>query len=108
MENKTVYHDMGYLMAESLGLISEYNSRSELRQQLRGRGIVSFDADGEGPARDISPGEKPTPEPTPKPKPKPPTKKKVIRKKKKKASKPPTDRQIAQLHRGPNASPYGG
>ncbi len=23
MENKTVYHDMGYLMAESLGLISE-------------------------------------------------------------------------------------
>jgi hypothetical protein len=108
MENKTVYHDMGYLMAESLGLISEYNSRSELRQQLRGRGIASFDADGEGPARDISPGEKPTPEPTPKPKPKPPTKKKVIRKKKKKASKPPTDRQIAQLHRGPNASPYGG
>ena len=23
MENKTVYHDMGYLMAESLGLVSE-------------------------------------------------------------------------------------
>ena len=23
MKNKTVYHDMGYLMAESLGLISE-------------------------------------------------------------------------------------
>lgn len=23
MKNKTVYHDMGYLMAESLGLVSE-------------------------------------------------------------------------------------
>ena len=101
---------MGYLMAESLGLISEYNSQSELRQQLGGRGIATFNAEGEGPARDISPGEKPRSTPRTAPTPKPKAKKKIIRKKKKPSatSKPPTDKQIAQLHRGPNASPYGG
>jgi hypothetical protein len=27
MKNKTVYHDMGYLMAESLGLVSEEKTK---------------------------------------------------------------------------------
>jgi hypothetical protein len=27
MKNKTVYHDMGYLMAESLGLVSEEETK---------------------------------------------------------------------------------
>ena len=103
LPDHTVYHDMGYLMAESLGLISEeeYDSSKELRRELeiaaRNTGAKSGD--------DVI-----LREPVTTPKKKPEKKKIVIRRKKKttKKSKPPTDRQIAQRWRGPDASPLGG
>ena len=49
----TVYHDMGYLMAEAFGLL-EYDSTKELKDQLGGRGIAKFSSTGEGPARTIT------------------------------------------------------
>ncbi|MAO19703.1 MAG: hypothetical protein CMJ25_03030 [Phycisphaerae bacterium] len=108
LPDHTVYHDMGYLMAESLGLISEYNSRDELRRELGGRGIATFNADGTGPARDVSPGEKPkASKPKPKaPEPKPKAKKKVVIRKKK--TKPPSARSIAKRWHGPDGSEHGG
>ena len=104
----TVYQDMGMLMAESLGLVSEeYNSNDELRGQLRGRGIATFRSDGTGPARTISSKERPT-KPTPT-KPTPTRKKIVVRKKKTtKKSRPPSNRSIAKRWQGPDGSEHGG
>jgi hypothetical protein len=99
----TVYHDMGYLMAESLGLVSEeeYDSSKELRRELDAEARRTGAKSGDDV---ILKG------PVTKPETKPKKKKIVIRRKKKatKKSKPPTDRQIAQRWRGPDASPLGG
>lgn len=104
LPDHTVYHDIGYLMAESLGLVSEeeYNSDRELRAELDALARRT----GKNSGDDViikGPGVAP----------KPPSKpnKIVIRRKKKatkKKSKPPTDRKIAQRWRGPDASPLGG
>ena len=115
LPDHTVYHDMGMLMAESLGLVSEqeYNSNDELRGQLRGRGIATFNRDGTGPARTISSKEKPTKpkakKPT-EPTAKKPTKKKIVVRKKKttKKSTPPSNRSIAKRWHGPDGSQHGG
>ena len=93
---------MGYLMAESLGLVSEeeYNSDRELRAELEALARRT----GKNSGDDViikGPGGAPKP---------PSQRKKIIRRKKKatKKSKPPTDRSIAQRWRGPDASPLGG
>ena len=104
LPDHTVYHDMGMLMAESLGLVSEEKTKKPKgrfahMQQTREK-AASVDAAQREQARNetaanrkaiAAAGAKPPTES------KPPTK-----------SKPPSDGSIARFWRGPHGSKYGG